>query len=145
MTSVAFYHLKSPRQYGKMRLVCQLAATAYRKGHKVYVRAQDEDQCAMLNQMMWTFAPNSYVPHISLAESRDPDLEKYPVVIGFDDPPEKFNDVLISLQHEAPAYIERFQRVVEPVDADSEDAERAKSRFEQYETRLESKPTTYYV
>ena len=145
MTSVAFYHLKSPRQHGKMRLVCQLAATAYRKGHKVYVRAQDEDQCAMLNQLMWTFAPNSYVPHISLAESRDPDLEKYPVVIGFDDPPEKFNDVLISLQHEVPAYIERFQRVVEPVDADSEDAERAKSRFEQYETKLESKPTTFYV
>ena len=145
MTTVTFYYRKTSQHLGKARLVCQLASTAYRNGHKVYVSVQNEDQCEMLNQMLWTFSPNSYVPHTSLTDDRDPDLEKFPVVIGVSDPPDKFNDVLISLHDEVPSFVNRFQRVVEPVDAHPEDEAKAKARFTQYQSLFESEPKTHYI
>ncbi len=145
MTAVTFYHVKTPQQMGKLRLVCQLASTAYKKGHKVYVRARDDKQCDLLNQMLWTFAASSFVPHTSLTEDRDPDLEKFPVVIGAEHPPEKFSDVLITLQDEIPSYAYRFQRVVEPVDADARDEARAKAKFAEYKSLFDTEPATYYI
>ncbi len=145
MSAVSFYRLKSPQPHGKMRLVCQLAATAYRKGHKIYISAVDEAQCEMLYQMLWTFAPNSFIPHTTLMDNSDPDIEKFPVVIGYKDPPKKFNDVLISLQPEVPSYVDRFQRIVEPVDVDTQEQEQADSRFGQYESLLKVTPKTYHM
>lgn len=145
MTTVSFYHLKAPQPLGKLRLVCQLAATAYRKGHQVYVSALDEAQCEQLDQLLWTFAANSFIPHTSLINDKDPDLDKYPVVVGYDEPSEKFNDVLISLQPDIQEYAQRFQRVVEPVDADSREEVQAKLKFEQYRSTFDSEPNTYFI
>ena len=145
MAAVTFYHLKTPQQHGKMRLVCQLVATAYRNGHKVYVNALDEPQGELINSLLWTYAPNSFIPHTLLLDQRDPNLEKFPVVIGHEEPPEKFNDVLISLRPDIPGYTKRFQRVVEPVDADTEDKEQAKVKFEQYQSLFNNEPKTYYL
>ena len=128
MTTVTFYHRKTSQHLGKARLVCQLASTAYRNGHKVYVSVQNEAQCEMLNQMLWTFSPNSYIPHTSLT-----------------DPPDKFNDVLISLHDEVPSFVNQFQRVVEPVDSHPQDEAKAKARFTQYQTLFESEPKTHYI
>ena len=145
MTEVVFYHLKSPQQIGKLQLVCQLAGTAFRKGHKVYVSTEDAEQCAVLNKLMWTFAPNAFIPHASLMDLRDPDPDKYPVVIGFGEPPEKFSDVLISLKQEVPAYASRFKRVVEPVGSEPVDIEQAKTRFQHYESLFDTEPKTHFI
>ena len=53
-------------------------------------------------------------------------LEKFPVTIGHIPPPEQFNDVLISLKEDVPEYATQFQRIMEPIDADSRDIEKAK-------------------
>ncbi len=145
MATVSFYHLKTPQQLGKLRLVCQLAGTAFRKGHKVYISALDEAQCEQLDQLLWTFAANSFIPHVSLLNNRNPDLDKFPVVIGYKEPAEKFNDVLISLQPVIQPYAQQFQRVVEPVDANSQDEEQAKVKFEQYRSAFETEPNSYFI
>jgi len=145
MVAVSFYYLKSPAPQGKLRLICQLASTAYRKGHKVYVHAVDEAQSEMINQTLWTFASNSFVPHTLLMDNRDPNLDKFPVVIGSEQPPEQFNDVLISLQAEIPSYVQRFQRVAEPVDASTEDQSLAKTKAERYRSLFDTEPKTYFI
>ncbi len=145
MTAVTFYHVKAPRRQAKALLVCQLVATAYRKGHRVYVNVQNEDQSLMLDQLLWTYSPSSFIPHTRLSENPDPNLDKYPVVIGIDDPPEKFNDVLISLKDQVPPYVSRFQRVVEPIDANSQDQAKAKLRFSQYQSLFRTEPKNYFI
>ncbi len=145
MTAVVFYHVKVPQPQSKARLTCQLAAKAYERGHTVYINTQNEAQSSMLNQLLWTFAPNSFVPHALLMDHLEPDLDKYPVIIGHENPPEQFNDVLISLHEEVPAYVSRFQRVIEPVDADSRDETKAKSKFSNYQSLFNTEPKAYYV
>ena len=48
--AVVFYYLKLPESRGKLRLTCNLANAAFKKGHKVYVNGTDEQQCNFLNE-----------------------------------------------------------------------------------------------
>ena len=144
-TNVSFYFLKAPQNNGKLRLVCKLTATAVSKGHKVYIYTENERQGQELDQLLWTFSQFAFIPHDLLTENQTPNLEKFPVAIGSHEPPSQFNDVLISMHSEVPGFANRFQRVAEAVDADSNEQETARLRIEQYAERLATKPVSHYV
>ena len=143
--AVVFYYLKLPETRGKLRLTCNLANAAFKKGHKVYVNGADEQQCNFLNEFLWTFTQNSFIPHVQILEQRTTNLEKYPVTIGHIPPPEQFNDVLISLKEDVPEYVTQFQRIMEPIDADSRDIEQAKIRFAKYTSLFGTEPTSHVI
>lgn len=129
MTRVDFYLLPEAERTGKHLAACRLAHKAYRLKHRVYVLTENADESASLDRMLWTFNPGSFVPHQIHADAVDPNL---PVLIGHEAPPEGFDDVLISLAPEVPAFFERFQRVAELVSADDAERAGARARFRQY-------------
>ena len=145
MTSVVnFYRLKSTRDYGKIRLACRLAETAYKRGHKVFVATADEAQSELYNRWLWTFSWSSFVPHA--VQHDDPKiLERYPVVIGHSAPFGDMNDVLVSTLDEAAQFAAQFDRIVDPVDAGPSDAELASRRHVDYKRLTGIEPTAYRV
>jgi len=110
---------------------CKLIHKAYRLGHRVYLLTQNAGEAETLDQLLWTFAAGSFIPH-QRGDTSDPGV---PVVIGHDAPPASFNDVLVSLAPEVPPYYERFQRVAEIVGGDDADKQRARDRFRFYRDR----------
>ena len=143
--SVNFYCLKIAKPNGKRHLACHLANTAYRKGHNVYVNAENSEDCMIMNQLLWTFSPNSYVPHSILREGEIPNLEKFPVVVGCANPPEIFDDVLISLQVEIPDYAKQFKRVVEPINGKPSESKNFESKYQEYEKIFCTKPNIFHI
>ena len=143
-TVVTLYRLKSQRDEGRLRLACKLAETAFHRGHKVYVGVNDPKQRDRMDTLMWTFSWSSFVPHCTLG-NQVPDLDKYPVVIGCEDPPPEFSDVLIPLLDSVPSYALQFNRIADPVGYEPAESELTASRIERYEILTNSKPKIFEI
>ncbi len=129
--TVRFYHLKSPRESGKLFLACKLVETAYRKKHKVFVSCPTHEQCEKLNSLLWTYSWSSFIPH-QIQSAAPIETGKYPVLIGTAAPQQEWNDVLVSLHEQMQEFAGQFNIVVEPVDFGEQDSESVKQREMQY-------------
>ena len=90
-----------------------------------------------------TFNQSSFIPHGRLTQTHS-EYSNFPVVIGDQQPPESWNDVLISLLDDAPPYYTKFQRVIETVDFNEQEKALARKRFKFY--RLQGhEPSTHHV
>ena len=142
---VVFYYLDKSEHNGKLRLTCNLANTAYKRGLKVYLHTVDDQACRVLDDMLWTFAANSFVPHTIATFNGEIDQERYPVVIGHVQPPEQFNDVLINLHHNVTEFVDQFERVIEPVDASADARAEAEEKINRYTELLGTQPAKHFV
>ncbi|MCB1591382.1 MAG: DNA polymerase III subunit chi [Alphaproteobacteria bacterium] len=70
MAEVRFYHLQVQRQEDALPA---LIAKAVESGKRVLVRLADEGQVARLNEALWTFRPDSFIPHASAKDGHNPE------------------------------------------------------------------------
>jgi len=134
MTRVDFYVLERGGQPEKLRLACRLAQKAYRAGHKVYLHAGDEQQAARLDELLWTFGADSFVPH-RLCRPGGPAPAGEPVAVGFAEPPESFDNVLITVGSAVPDFFGRFERLLDLVSDDPADRASGRERFRFFRDR----------
>ena len=130
---IDFYVLPDAAENGRALLACRLADKAYSLGLGVYLLATSEAQAAALDDLLWTFRQDSFVPH-----ERYPLLagsEGSPVLIGAAPPAEVNAQVLINCTDSFPEGFERFERVVELVDQRIEVLAQSRERFKQYRER----------
>jgi DNA polymerase-3 subunit chi len=60
MTEIRFYHLSSKTLE---QALPELLTKALSAGHKIIVRAADNRQVENLNELLWTYQPDSFLPH----------------------------------------------------------------------------------
>lgn len=60
MTDIRFYHLQTQTLE---QALPKLLMKAYGTDKKIVLRAQDSKQVEDLNQLLWTFHPNVFLPH----------------------------------------------------------------------------------
>lgn len=60
MSSVDFYEVKAPRWE---LVLCRHVETAYEAGERVYVRCSSEALARHVDELLWTFREDSFVPH----------------------------------------------------------------------------------
>lgn len=134
MTRVDFYLLSSSEPGAKERVACKLADKAYRLGHRAYLLAPGADAARALDALLWTFHPLSFTPHGMLGQTDDAQ-EAPRILIGHEEPPADYNDVLISLWPEVPEFFSRFHRLAELVGAEETEKQRSRSKFRFYRDR----------
>jgi DNA polymerase-3 subunit chi len=126
---VDFYVLGDPAPGAATLLACRLAEKAWLAGHRVYLHAASVADAARLDDALWTFRQDSFVPHGRYPEQAGEDL---PVLVGAGGEPEGVGDVLVNLSPEVPAFCGRFARVLEVVAADPASKEAGRARFRWY-------------
>ena len=109
-TKVDFYILPSADPAARLDFACKLTEKAWRLGHRVYLHCSDAAQRDDLDQRLWRFKGESFVPH-SHAED-EPDGV---IVMGIADAPASHQDLLINLDLKVPEFFKRFARVAEVV------------------------------
>lgn len=126
---IDFYVLPDQKENGRALLACRLADKAYGLGHTVYVFTASEARAAALDDLLWTFRQDSFVPH-----ERYPLVgeEGSPVLVGTAAPATVEAQVLINLADALPEDFERYERVVELVDQHPEVLAQSRERFRQY-------------
>jgi DNA polymerase-3 subunit chi len=134
MPQADFYLVDTPRfRADPLLLVCELAKRAYEAERALLVLADSREQAEALDDALWAFEDDAFVPHQIAGEDDD---ETTPVLIvppgaGAADRPH-----VINLRAEcAPAGYELVQELV-PFDAAQRDASRA--RWAGYKARGEA-------
>ena len=75
MSDIRFYHLT--RRTAEQALP-ELVDRAFSKGHKIVIRCGEEAETSRLNDALWTFHPDSFLPHGS---SKDGNSGRQPIYI----------------------------------------------------------------
>ncbi|MCU1719526.1 DNA polymerase III subunit chi [Pseudomonas sp. 5P_3.1_Bac2] len=130
MPRIEFYVLSSATAAERIRAACQLAGKAWRAGVPVFLRGSDAQQCQELDDWLWRFRAESFVPH-SLYQ----DDAQAPVVIGLDEQPEVAQSVLINLASSLSPQVEHFSRVIEIVNQEPELLTACRENFRSYRQR----------
>jgi DNA polymerase-3 subunit chi len=126
---VDFYVVADSAPGAATLLACRLAEKAWLAGHRVYLHAAGAAEAARVDDTLWTFRQDSFVPHGRYPEQA---REGLPVLVGSGGDPEGFGEVLVNLTREVPPFHARFERVLEIVAADPEAREAGRARYRFY-------------
>ncbi|BFM15338.1 DNA polymerase III subunit chi [Maricurvus nonylphenolicus] len=111
MTRIDFYILPDAEEAARLHFACRLIDKARQHGLRVYVAVRDKDQAQEIDQLLWTFRPESFIPHAIQAE----DLGGDNVLIGWGEQCDDHHGFLINLSDQVPGYFSRFERLAEIV------------------------------
>lgn len=126
---VDFYLIESTEQGSRDELVCRLLEKAYMKGHQIIVYCNDRNHAETLDELLWQFRPDSFIPHNLQGEGPDPPP---PVQIGCQQAPRGFYDILINLADEIPEFHRGFRRLIEIVGLDEKEKHQSRQHYKQY-------------
>ena len=129
MRKVDFYVVSRPEPTATLATACRIADKAFRLGHRVFINAASREQAVTLDEMLWTFRDDSFVPHSRAGPDSDP---RDPVRIGCGEIPDAPFDVLINLDENVPLWAEGSARIAEIVGADPQSRAAGRTRYRHY-------------
>lgn len=134
MARADFYLIGKPRFRSEpLRLVCELARRAFESEQPTLILARDEAQAEELDDLLWSFDADAYLPHQIAGIGDVADDEVTPILLvppGVDTPP---RPLVINLREQAASG--EFARVLEVVPADASAREPLRIRWREYQRR----------
>lgn len=114
---VDFYILQTEGFPNSALLTCKLLEKAYAKKHQVFVFCDNQANADYLDELLWTYKDESFIPHNLQGEGPEPPP---PIQIGFhtDENPKTFRDIMINLSTTIPTFHTQFKRIIEIVTQD---------------------------
>ncbi len=132
MTRIGFYVLSEAQPLARLHFACRLVAISYGEGLRTFINAPDPATCTRMDELLWTYRDQSFVPHEICSNGTGGDS---PVVIGHDTEPSGDFRFLLNLADEVPHFFSRFERAAEVVDASPKTRELGRHRFRFYRDR----------
>ena len=131
MPRADFYLIEKARfREEPLLLVCELAKKAYAANLPTLVLARDTAQAEALDDLLWSFDADEYLPHqIAGMDEGDDDT---PILIATPDMDIAARPLLINLRDAAPAG--SYDRVLEVVPADPEARGPLRERWKHYQS-----------
>ncbi len=127
---VDFYVLPGSEPRERLKLACRIAQKAYLAGQRVFVWLEDRTQLQDFDELLWTFADRSFVPHEPYADAQQ--WQQTPVLLGCIEQPQQPLELLLNLAAEVPAAASQAARIAELVDADETRRQAGRNRFRHY-------------
>ena len=129
---VDFYVSEAAGADARLRLACRVAEKAYLAKQNVVVWFDDASLLPKFDEMLWTFADGTFVPHDAVtAEGVCPS----PVALTTGPIPPEHSDVLLNLGNTVPGCFEKFARVAEFLDGRPEVRAAGRERFKLYRNK----------
>jgi DNA polymerase-3 subunit chi len=128
MPRADFYLIAKPRfRDDPLLLVCELAKRAFESGQATLILARSFDQAEQLDEKLWEFDENAFIPH-QIAGDADDAIT--PVLIAAPDAQTPDRTLVINLRDECAPGL--FERVLEVVPADEEQRLGSRKRWTTY-------------
>ncbi|MGR6981193.1 DNA polymerase III subunit chi [Testudinibacter sp. P27/CKL/0425] len=112
------------------QLACDLAADAWRVGKRVLIACETEQQALLLDEALWQRDADQFVPHNVSGE-----ITTYatPIEICWvGKRNSQRRDLLISLQHNVPDFVNSFNTVIDFVPTEEQQKMQARERYKHY-------------
>lgn len=132
MARADFYLIGKPRfREQPLLLVCELARKACDAGLPMLVLCASAAQAEQLDDLLWSFDPDAYVPH--QIAGADEDEEEVPVLLAAPEHDPGMRPMVLNLRDAAVP--DGFERVLEVVPADDSARGPLRDRWKQYVAR----------
>lgn len=126
-----FYLIASERfREQPLRLVCELARKAFEARLPVLILARDAGQAEAIDDLLWAFDENAYIPH--QIAGRDEDDEMTPVLIAAPATATPDRPLIVNLRDAA--FAGACERVLEVVPADPAARAPLRARWKAYQS-----------
>ncbi|MCX8503597.1 MAG: DNA polymerase III subunit chi [Alphaproteobacteria bacterium] len=138
MTDILFYHLeRQPLE----KVIPALLEKTLERGWRAVIRAKTAEKVQLLDEALWTYAEESFLPHAVVSE---PFAEVEPIVITASMEEPNRPDILFLVEGaEFPEAVTSYQRVVLLFDG-NDDAALADARKAWKEVRARGLDSTYW-
>jgi DNA polymerase-3 subunit chi len=131
-TQVMFYLLEQDnneeKQYASLLHACFQAAYFYRQSKRVFIYTNDQQQAHLVDELLWSFEPDSFVPHNLVGEGQK---NGSAVEISWQTPSNR-RAILINLSSTVPNFANQFSHIVDFVPADNTLKQQARERYKMY-------------
>ena len=132
MPRADFYLIAKPRfRADPLLLVCELARKACDTGSPTLILARDAEQAEAIDDALWAFDPDAYVPHQIVGNDVDEDEAIVLIAAPGSDSPGR--TLIINLRDDAVTL--PCERVLEVVPADESAREPLRQRWREYQAR----------
>lgn len=128
-THVDFYVMEEEGEQAKSMLACALIEEAYFNGRRIFVYCPNAQQAEHLDELLWIFKPDSFIPHNLQGEGPEPPP---PVQLGFHTEPRGFHDLLMNLTDEVPPFYTKFKQVIELVGLNEAEKTISRAHYKHY-------------
>lgn len=130
MAIVDFYLLTENSLETAYGFICRLLDKIYQQKYQVYVLANSQTEAETLDDLLWVFRDDGFMPHCLYGVVTDP---APPVQIGFaNTEPQPIPTILFNLTPEIPAFAFKFQRIVEIVANETNAKTLGRQKYRQY-------------
>ena len=124
---VDFYLL--PADASVLTSACVVLEKIYLEGHRIFVWCPSQVTAHALDELLWTFKEESFIPHHLQGEGPTPGPA---IQIAYQNPPQGFHDVLFNLTPKITEFTSQFRRVVELVSPDEDAKIKSREHYRWY-------------
>lgn len=142
MVEVSFYILSSTGMQERYRFACKLIEKAYRSGSFCYVQTDSQAHSHTLDELLWTFRPNSFIPH-QIYQGETPQFPNT-VLIGDQAAPLQWQKTILNLGSNPPVDLSNTEKVLEILDNDEQIKAIGRQRFRYYK-QMGIEPITHHI
>ena len=158
MTQIDFYILAQTSAIARLHYACRLAEKAMNQGHHIAIALDDEEQALTLSDYLWSFKPESFLPHIfqdkelldnepkqeALQHTSTDNINNVaqenlkrpaPIALIWSKDNDHYHDILINLSQKIPEGFSRYQRAFEIVVQEDNCLQITRSHFQFYRER----------
>lgn len=134
MPEASFYILSSQSLQARYLFACKLIEKAYRCGQFGFVCTDTPLQSQQLDNQLWVFRKNSFIPH-QIYDETDNKLPEYQqtILIGTKTVPENWQKLIFNLSLNYPNHLTHTERVLEIIDNNKASKQAGRQRFHQYQ------------
>jgi DNA polymerase-3 subunit chi len=152
---VDFYVIAEAAPVARLKLACRLAEKAYLASQRALIWHTERAELESLDELLWTFADGSFVPHEWLTSNGFPEQSdsrervaetsaEAPVLLSAGAPPAVAFDFVVNLAADPPPFLHLTRRVAEIIDGDETRRRAGRVRFKTYR-ELGIEPNTHTV
>lgn len=126
MTKISYY-LLAHQEIAQQRLfACRLIEKAYSLGHTIYIHTDNSEQTSQLDQLLWSYSAESFIPHST---------ERALIQVSHHNDPGEHHDQLINLGASVPEFFSRFNKVSEIVCQHEQMVKHSRDKWKFYQDR----------
>jgi DNA polymerase-3 subunit chi len=126
---VDFYVLDGNSSAGRLKVACRLAEKAYLASQRALIWHTDRAELEALDELLWTFADGSFVPHDWLTSNG---TAQAPVLLSAGPAPAVEFDFVLNLAADPPPFLHLARRIAEVIDGDETRRRAGRARFKAY-------------
>lgn len=131
MPKVDFYIISDSNNVALHMTACRVIEKAWYANHSVYVRASSTEEAHQIDELLWVFREQSFIPHRCWQQSMQPNTNE--VIIGMGEKPASNFSLLANIAKDIPAFYDQFERIVEFVGTSMQDRSAARERYRGYQ------------